>query len=100
MAYDHLVHGARPSPAPYRTRYRWLCPRLDCGAYRELAARGALSLAGWLASLLRARKVYDLWSWTDPLPWLQVGINRVGSRLRRGFDGLRLRVQRWLSTAS
>jgi len=100
VAYDHLVHGAQPSPQPYATRYRWLCPRLDYRAYRELAARDALSLAGWLASLVQAPKVYDLLSWTDPLPWLHAWRRRLSSRLSRGYGSVRLRLQRWLSTAS
>jgi predicted ATP-grasp superfamily ATP-dependent carboligase len=100
VAYDHLVYGAQPTPAPYSTRYRWLCPRLDFRAYREAAARGELGLARWLASLLRARKVYDLFCWTDPAPWLHAWANRARSRLRRELGGLRLRLQRWLSTAS
>lgn len=100
VAYDHLVYGAQPVPAPYGTRYRWLCPRLDFLAYREAAARGELGFARWLASLLRARKVYDLFSWTDSAPWLHAWSNRARARLRRELGSLRLRLQRWLSTAS
>lgn len=99
-AYDYLVHAARPAQTRYRSTYRWLCPRLDFLAYRELASRGELNLPGWLASLVRARKVYDLFSWTDPAPWLRQWSNRARSRLLRGLDRLRLRLLRWLYTAS
>jgi predicted ATP-grasp superfamily ATP-dependent carboligase len=95
VAYDHLLHGARPcEPLAYRTRYRWLCLRPDYRAYRELSARGELSAGRWLASLLRP-KVYELFSWTDPLPFLAACLLRV-KRVPR----LTVRLWRWLSTAS
>jgi predicted ATP-grasp superfamily ATP-dependent carboligase len=99
IAYDYLVHGARPPETPYCTAFRWLCFRHDFHAYRELASRGELSLGGWLFSLLASRKVYHLFSWTDPLPCLMVAGSRVQLWLRRGLDYLRLRLRQWLSTA-
>jgi len=100
IAYDYLVHGARPARAPAcATGRRWLCPRLDRHAYRELAARGELSLAAWLASLAVAR-VYDTFSWSDPLPWIRQRARRAPARLGRELGRLRARLQRWLSTAS
>ncbi len=100
IAYDYLVQGARPPEMPYRTAFRWLCFRHDFHAYRELASRGELSFGGWLYSLLASRKVYDLFSWTDPLPCLMVAGIRARSLLGRGLDHLRLRLRQWLSTAS
>lgn len=95
VAYDHLVHGSRPcAPVRYRTRHRWLSLRDDYRAYRHLAARGELSAAGWLASLLHP-KVYDLFSWTDPLPFLAACLRKM-KRIPR----LTGRLWRWLSTAS
>ncbi len=99
VAYEYLVHGVRPEAAPYRTTFRWLCLRLDLQAYRDLASRGELTLRAWLASLLGARMVHDLFSWSDPLPLLRAGSERVRSRLRRATDQLRACLQRWLSTA-
>jgi predicted ATP-grasp superfamily ATP-dependent carboligase len=95
VAYDYLTRGARSAPQQARTRYRWLSPRLDYLAYRSLAAGGELSAAGWLASLVSSRKVYDLFAWTDPMPLAVVLWDELKhlSRLRR-------RVMRWLSTAS
>jgi predicted ATP-grasp superfamily ATP-dependent carboligase len=101
IAYDYLVHGTRPVRAPgYAVGRRWLCPRLDWRAYRELAARGELSLAAWLASLAVAPKVYDTFSWSDPRPWLRLLARRAPARLARELARLGARLQRWLSTAS
>jgi D-aspartate ligase len=93
IAYDYLVHGRRPATAArYRTRHRWLSLRADYRAYRDLAGRRELSVLRWLASLARHPKVYDLFSWSDPGPflsWLRARIPRHTGRLWR-----------WLSTAS
>lgn len=96
VAYDYLVHGTRPAPTAGSLRWRWLAFGLDWRACRELRGRGELGLPGWLWSLLRSPKVYDLFAWSDPLPffhhwWLKL------ARLRRR---LTLRFWQWLSTAS
>lgn len=72
IGYDYLVHGTRSQAAPrYRIRHRWL------------------------ASLVRHRKVYDLFSWRDPGPFLSSSLARI-ERLSRRTG----RLWRWLSTAS
>jgi predicted ATP-grasp superfamily ATP-dependent carboligase len=95
LAYDYVTRGVRVAPLQTRARYRWLSPRLDYLAYRNLAARGELSAGAWLASLASSRKLYDLFAWTDPMPFFVVLWDEIKhlSRLRR-------RVMRWLSTAS
>lgn len=91
-AYEHLVYGKRPAaPRSYRTTYRWLYLRYDWLAYRELAARGELGLGEWLASLARAPKVCQLFSWSDPLPFFY--------RLHHFTSRLPKVAKRWLSTA-
>jgi D-aspartate ligase len=95
VAYDYVTRGVRSAPLQTRARYRWLSPRLDYLAYRSLAARGELSGAGWLASLVSSRKVYDLFAWTDPMPFLVVLWDEL-----KHLSRLRHRVMRWLSTAS
>src|SRR5207237_3976774 len=42
IAYRYLVDGARPAPATYGTRYKWLDLVLDYKAFRELKAQGAI----------------------------------------------------------
>ncbi|HXS54303.1 MAG TPA: hypothetical protein VN782_17330 [Usitatibacter sp.] len=50
-------------------RYHWLAFDLDRRAWRALAARGELSFARWAWSLATRRKVYNLFSWSDPRPY-------------------------------
>jgi len=95
VAYDYMTRGLRDAPVQMRTGYRWLSPRLDYLAYRALAGRRELTASAWLASLLSTRKVYDLFSWTDPMPALAVLWDEL-----RNFSRLRHRLMRWLSTAS
>ncbi|HEX9389794.1 MAG TPA: ATP-grasp domain-containing protein [Usitatibacteraceae bacterium] len=100
IAYDYLVHGIPPTSTSYGTRFRWLCMRLDFRAYLDLRAHGEIGMVSWIASLIRTHKVYHLFSWADPLPWLLAGFNRAQSRARRGLHQAENTVKRWLSTAS
>jgi predicted ATP-grasp superfamily ATP-dependent carboligase len=95
VAYDYLVHRRRPARAEYSCRTRWVWLRTDWRAYRQLAGRGELGLLRWLWSLVRAPNVYELFSWSDPMPFLRVAARRAG-RLPR----LTQRMWRWLFTAS
>jgi len=99
VAYDYLVDGKRPADARYRTTFRWLCFPMDYRAFRELASRDELTFSGWLLSLLASRKVYDLFSWSDPVPFLCSWRDRASARLRRGFEHFTSWLQQWLSTA-
>ncbi len=75
------------------TRYRWLALRYDRRAYRELHARGRLNFARWLLSLAYFPKVYELFSWTDPMPFLRYWKTRLQAAAAR-------RLHRWHATAS
>ena len=90
VAYDYLVHGARPRPLQAKLAYRWLSFSYDRLAYRELAAAGKLGPLRWLWSLIQAPKVYAIFSWTDPAPFLRYWRGRLARRLQR----------LWHSTAS
>jgi predicted ATP-grasp superfamily ATP-dependent carboligase len=96
IAYRYLRRGERPERATAGSLYRWLCPRLDWPAYREAAARREITLARYLASLLERPKVYDLFSWTDPRPFVQ----RYVRKARAVPRVTRRLLTRWLSTAS
>jgi predicted ATP-grasp superfamily ATP-dependent carboligase len=83
VAYEFLLHGKRPAPAVASRRHRWLALRYDFRAYRELRAAGELSTAGWLWSLAQAPKVYELFAWDDPGPFLHFWRGRIERRVRR-----------------
>lgn len=86
VAYEFLVRNRFPEGATTRTRYRWLSLRYDWQAYRELKATGRIGTAQWLWSLAQAPKVYDLFAWDDPAPFLhecRTRARRVPRRLRR-----------------
>jgi predicted ATP-grasp superfamily ATP-dependent carboligase len=93
VAYEFLTAGKRPQPAAAQTRWRWLGLRNDWRAYRELSARGKLNFASWLLSLAYLPKVYETFSWTDPMPFLRYWKTRLHSAATR-------RLHRWLATAS
>lgn len=83
VAYAHLLRGERgPAQAKFRTDYRWLDFRFDYRAYRDLARRGELSLWRWMASLAGSRKLYPVFAWRDPLPFIVRGWRRL-ARLPR-----------------
>lgn len=97
VAYDYLVHGKRPATGQgYRTTHRWLSLRPDFRAYRALAARGELGAWAWVRSLVGTPMAYDVFSWTDPKPFLRHWLNQFRTRIPR----LTRKVTQWLSTAS
>jgi D-aspartate ligase len=99
-AYEYLVDGEAPQPQRASSTYRWLALRLDIKAYRELSSRGELGFGRWLASIATSRKLYDMFSWRDPGPWLSFWSGRFTRRGARAADQLRGMVRQWRSTAS
>jgi D-aspartate ligase len=92
VAYRYLLGGRKPAHAEANTSVRWLHLQYDLRAFRELRARRELSLAQWLRSLAHRPMVYDLFSWSDPKPFLR----HWTARLRSAFTR---RMHRWLATA-
>ncbi|MGQ0544165.1 MAG: carboxylate--amine ligase [Betaproteobacteria bacterium] len=86
VAYEFMVHGTLPLHAEARLGVRWLDLRCDWRAYCELKAQGQLSTAQWLWSLAAAPKVYSVFAWSDPAPFLhecRTRARRIPGRLRR-----------------
>jgi predicted ATP-grasp superfamily ATP-dependent carboligase len=86
VAYEYLVHERVPLHGEARTAFRWVDLQYDWRAYRELKAQGAITTAQWLWSLVEAPKVYDLFAWNDPAPFLhecRTRLRRAPRRLRR-----------------
>jgi predicted ATP-grasp superfamily ATP-dependent carboligase len=100
VAFDYLTEGRNPAPARHGTRVRWLLLGIDYRAYKEMSARGETSFARWLASIVFSRKVYGLFAWTDPAPFLRSWRRRLAQLLGRGTGRMTARMRQWLSTAS
>ena len=86
---DYLVARKHPSSSRYSTTYRWLDPGLDFAAYRCMSRSRELGFARWAASILFARKIYSVFSWSDPGPFGQVLRERIAHRWSRGTARLR-----------
>ena len=99
-AYDYLVHGVRPGPSQARNDYRWLAWGLDYRAFREMRARGELTAAGWAASILASRNIYNVFSWSDPGPSIALWRGRLARRLLRAPRRVFSMLMPWRSTAS
>jgi predicted ATP-grasp superfamily ATP-dependent carboligase len=100
VAYGHLLGHQRRVPAPPSTAWRWLSLENDWRAFRVLHARGELGLAGWLASIVFSRNVYNLFAWNDPGPWARFWARRIARRASRGSGRILEAVRQWRSTAS
>jgi predicted ATP-grasp superfamily ATP-dependent carboligase len=85
IAYLDL-HGQSPEPlTEYRTGVRWLSFGNDLRAFvRDYHPDGDLSWSDWLWSL-RGEKVYNVFSWRDPLPYAAAVLQYVSGRLRLGL---------------
>ena len=88
LAYSDLV-GERPCEASdYRVGVRWLSFGNDFRAFlRDYGPRGGLSLSEWLRSY-RGEKVYDIFSWRDPLPFGQSLLNYSRALVGRLTGGM------------
>jgi predicted ATP-grasp superfamily ATP-dependent carboligase len=89
VAFNYLTSGKRPEELTARSRYRWLSLREDWRAHKE----GQVSLVDWLHSLAYMPKVYEMFAWTDPMPFVRYWTARIRSALSR-------RMPRWLAPAS
>ena len=87
VAYRYLT-GEKVETTAYRVRHRWLCLREDWRAHKE----GQVSLPRWLLSLCHVPKVYDIFAWSDPLPFVRYWTARIHSALTRRLP--------WLAPAS
>jgi predicted ATP-grasp superfamily ATP-dependent carboligase len=68
IAYSDLVGENCALPNDYRTGVRWLSFGNDLRSFmRDYRPRGALTIGDWLLSY-RGHKIYDVFSWRDPVP--------------------------------
>jgi predicted ATP-grasp superfamily ATP-dependent carboligase len=82
LAYCDLTGAPIALPADYRTDVRWLSFGDDLrGFLRSYHRDGDLSWREWLSSF-RGKKVYDIFSWRDPYPFLRY----AAAYTRRGIE--------------
>jgi predicted ATP-grasp superfamily ATP-dependent carboligase len=87
IAYRDLTGQACEPRTHYRTDVRWLSFGDDLRAFvRDYHPSGELTWAGWLRSLI-GRKVYDVFSWRDPLPWVVLMVRFIRDRLVKVVAG-------------
>lgn len=84
IAHADLTGEPRPAAADYRTGVRWLSFGADLRSFlRSYRPSGQIGITGWLASL-QGPKIYDVFAWDDPLPFVFGTLNyctAVGKRL-------------------
>lgn len=93
VAYEYLVSGKQPLHTEAKRDVRWLCLHYDWRAFKELRARREITLTAWLLSLAHTPMVYDLFSWSDPMPFVRHWVKKIRGAFTR-------RMHRWLATAS
>ena len=77
------------APKDYRAGLCWLDLEEDLRAFTyDYYPRGLLSISAWLRSFLRP-KIYAVFAWNDPLPFI-VGVGRlIGRMARKAFARFR-----------
>ncbi|WFU43281.1 hypothetical protein QA640_12990 [Bradyrhizobium sp. CB82] len=96
VAYNYVVAGRRPPRLSYRTDTRYFSLPLDWRAYRALSRQGQLNLADWVSSILFSRTVYNVFAWSDPVPFAMAFVRKV----RKLFSLMMACGRQWLSMAS
>jgi predicted ATP-grasp superfamily ATP-dependent carboligase len=82
IAYADLTGGAVSPACAYRAGVRWLSFGNDLRAFLRDYRPEGMSTAQWLRSF-RAPKVYDIFSWSDPLPFVANALKFTGALSRR-----------------
>jgi predicted ATP-grasp superfamily ATP-dependent carboligase len=83
IAYAYELGENCELPRDYRTGIRWVAFGNDLRSFlRSYRPAGELNTAEWLYSL-RGKKIYDVFSWRDPLPWLSNAVSYAQAAGRR-----------------
>ena len=87
IALADLYGQAVTPPTTYRTNIRWLSFADDLRAFvREYHRDGDWTWPQWLWSLC-SRKIYDVFSWRDPRPWLVCTVRYAKANLPSSPSG-------------
>lgn len=89
IAYNDLTGNASAHTNGYRTGVKWLSFGNDLRAFiRDYHPEGDLTFLQWLLSY-RGRKIYDIFSWTDPYPFavnMTIYLKALFKRLTKGVE--------------
>lgn len=79
MGGDGIGAGANNA---YRTDIRWLSFKEDVKAFLDSRSDNKMSFWEWILSY-RKRKVYNVFAWNDPYPWVVSSAQYLSLKLRR-----------------
>jgi predicted ATP-grasp superfamily ATP-dependent carboligase len=82
IAHADLTGRPVPTASSYRAGVRWLSFGNDLRAFLRDYRPEGMSVGEWLQSF-RAPKVYDIFSWGDPLPFFANALRFSGALSRR-----------------
>ena len=94
FVYNRLTNRSAPAPTKFRTGLRLWYPINDFRAFRQLHAKGLLSIAGWVRSILHPQ-ILPYFRWYDPLPSLAFGFWRTATWLRESLRQIGARRDRF-----
>lgn len=87
IAYHDLFDRSYNRSSSIRKKYRWLWFDGDLSAIREYRRIGRWSYWQWILSLINCKKVYKIFSWKDPFPFLFHSLKEFSRRiLKRLFS--------------
>ena len=86
IMYNHITGGNIPRPDGFREGLRLWYFADDFDAFRDLRARGELSLVGWLRSIAHPQ-VVPYFAASDPMPAFSKGWNTFRRRVLCREDG-------------
>lgn len=88
ITYARLTKQPLPARRPYKRGLVLWLPAEDVRALFQLRAAGKITYLAWFASVLRAR-VFPYFSWRDPMPSIDLNIQRALLATRMIRDALR-----------
>jgi predicted ATP-grasp superfamily ATP-dependent carboligase len=92
FVYNRLVGRPFEMPSQYTTGLHLWDPVLDFRAFMELRRAKQLTFGRWVSSLRRPKKL-PYFCWSDPLPSIVCGVERLGKTVGSGIDRIRRAIE-------
>ena len=91
IAYLDIL-GYKPNPRlKFTENMKWIAFQEDRATFKEYYKHGLISKKDWLQSIFMGRRVWSVWSWDDPLPFLKsvkygfLILEKIFSRLLKNY---------------